>query len=150
MNPNTIIDKAIRSLDALAESVTTTAQAGHIKSVRDALEELRADDPATIARRLLAKLGMRLETIMEKGVQCIGADGLPLYDDGKAVMRDANKGELSEVRTFIDKHGGFRRDTQSDDYGATDEAAERRGFGVKKSSNTPVLDTDYDAREEQD
>lgn len=146
MNINATIDKAISALDSLAATVTTTAQAGNIKTVRDALEELKIEDPQTYADRLVPMLGKRLLTIMERGVQCIGADGLPQWNkDGEPIYKEADRSLLAEALKYAEKHGKVKRDLNTDDH-IGDVGRGLRSLGKKQA--TPQPTDDYDPRED--
>lgn len=149
MNINTTIERATQALDALAASITTPAQAGNIKAVRDALEELKIEDPQTYAVRLVPLLGKRLMTIMERGVQCIGADGLPQWDaDGEPIYKEADRGLLGEALKYAEKHGSVKRNMDAGDNISTDKGQELRSHGRKKPVQND--DDEYDPRNDDE
>jgi hypothetical protein len=147
MNHIAIIDKALASLDRLAASVASPAQAGEMANIRACLDELRVEDPQKYAAMLVPMIGKKLVIMVERGIQCIGADGKPLYDDdGKPLYKEADRGLLNEAMKFAEKHGKVKRDFGDDhETTATDMADQLRAVGRKK----PKAD-DYDPTEDTD
>lgn len=147
MNPNQLIDKALAALDRLSASVKTPAMGGDIEAIRQCLSDLRIEDPQVYAAKLVPMIGKRLVELMERGVQCIGADGQPIYnEDGEPMYKEADRGLLNEMMKYAEKHGKIKRDFGDDhESTATEQADMLRSLGRKKQQADeydPTEDTD--------
>lgn len=98
----------IQHCKKLADALFAKKGAAELAALKEAIAELELKDPNEMARALVPLMGKRLHIMLTRGVQCIGADGVPLFDgEGEPLYKEASESAIREARQYCERHGAI-------------------------------------------